>query len=123
MLLTDPEGEYKLSGPDALKAYQDYSLYTNGEPCPMCATAIRWGAFKELIFGTSSPTLYARGWGYNESTKLPEEIRVLKEVLANETDPLFSWQFNESYPCPGGCERSKDKKTCDRLEPTSHLEL
>ncbi len=34
-LLTDPEGKYKLSGPEALKALGDLSLYTTAEACPM----------------------------------------------------------------------------------------
>lgn len=34
-ILTDPNGEYRLSGADALKAFRGLSLYTNAEPCPM----------------------------------------------------------------------------------------
>ena len=34
-ILTDPNGEYKLSASEALKAYSTLSLYTNAEPCPM----------------------------------------------------------------------------------------
>lgn len=34
-ILTDPEGKYKLSGAEALKALSDLSLYTTAEPCPM----------------------------------------------------------------------------------------
>ena len=37
-ILTDPAGMYKLSGPDALKAFSDLSLYTTAEACPM----VRW---------------------------------------------------------------------------------
>ena len=34
-ILTDPNGEYKLSAAEAFKAYSTLSLYTNAEPCPM----------------------------------------------------------------------------------------
>lgn len=34
-ILTDPEGLYKLSGPETLKAMGDLSLYTTAEACPM----------------------------------------------------------------------------------------
>ena len=113
-ILTDPSGRYKLSIKEALDAYQDLSLYTNGEPCPMCASAVRWAGFKECIYGTSIKTLIARGWGqihlssqevFKHASHLPGEARLIKEILTNETDPYFSWQFDKSYPCPGGCSR------------------
>jgi hypothetical protein len=34
-ILTDPEGEYKLSPSEALDEFKKLSLYTNAEPCPM----------------------------------------------------------------------------------------
>jgi tRNA(Arg) A34 adenosine deaminase TadA len=34
-VLTDMEGEYRLNGVEAIAAFRDLSLYTNGEPCPM----------------------------------------------------------------------------------------
>jgi tRNA(Arg) A34 adenosine deaminase TadA len=34
-ILTDPEGEYKLSPPEALAEFRKLSLYTNAEPCAM----------------------------------------------------------------------------------------
>jgi hypothetical protein len=34
-ILTDPEGEYKLSASEALEEFKKLSLYTNAEPCPM----------------------------------------------------------------------------------------
>jgi hypothetical protein len=34
-ILTDPEGEYKLSPSEALAEFKKLSLYTNAEPCPM----------------------------------------------------------------------------------------
>lgn len=33
--------------------------------------------------------------------------RLVKGVLSNETDPLFSWQFDENGVCPDGCTRGE----------------
>lgn len=114
-ILTDPNGAYKLSPTAALKAYSSLSLYTTAEACPMCASAIRWSGFAEYIYATSIDTLFEKGWGqisisseevFKESSKLPGKTFLVADVLANETDSLFSWQFDESFPCPAGCERS-----------------
>jgi tRNA(Arg) A34 adenosine deaminase TadA len=43
-----------------LQSWKDFSLYTNGEPCPMCASAIRWAGFKEVIYGSSIRTIAER---------------------------------------------------------------
>ena len=45
--------ERELSVKETLAAWRDFSLYTNGEPCPMCLSAIRWAGFKEVIYGSS----------------------------------------------------------------------
>lgn len=34
-VLTDPNAEYKLSPSEASKAFENLSLYTNAESCPM----------------------------------------------------------------------------------------
>lgn len=92
-----------------------------GLTAAQCASAIRWSGFAECIFGTSIETLVEKGWGqisissdevFEESMKLPGMTRLIPGVLANETDPYFSWQFNEAYPCPKGCGRTQDGKTC-----------
>jgi hypothetical protein len=28
---------------------------------------------------------------------------MLGQILTNETDPLFSWQYDEDAACPNGC--------------------
>lgn len=38
-----------LSPQEILKRWRDLSIYTNGEPCPMCSSAIRWAGFKEVV--------------------------------------------------------------------------
>lgn len=115
-ILTDPNGPYKLTPAATELAFADLTLYTNAESCPMCASAIRWAHFKECIFGTSIDTLVKTGWGqisisskelFRRSTGLGSPTALLGNVLTSETDPLFSWQFNASYPCPSGCSRTK----------------
>jgi tRNA(Arg) A34 adenosine deaminase TadA len=113
-ILTDPAGPYKLSAAEALAAWGDLTLYTNAESCPMCASAIRWAGFKEYVYGTSIGRLIETGWGqidiassevFRQSWNLGTSTRFVKEVLTNETDPYFLWQFQEDYPCPGHCGR------------------
>jgi len=131
-ILTDPDGDYKLSPSEALKAFSKLSLYTNAEPCPMCASAIRWSGFAECIYGTSIEMLVEKGWGqisiyseevFEESTKLPGFTRLINNVLVNETDPFFSWQYDPSYPCPEGCGRTGGGNSCREIEKTIDEEL
>ncbi|KAH8651254.1 nucleoside deaminase [Xylariales sp. PMI_506] len=118
-ILTDPNGEYRLSPSEATAAFADLSLYTNAESCPMCASAIRWAGFREYIYGTSIEYLVQKGWGqihitseqiFSQSDDLPHPGRLVGDVLANETDPFFAWQFDPTQPCPRGCQRVSD--TC-----------
>jgi hypothetical protein len=76
--------------------------------------------------------LVDKGWGqisiysdevFEESTRLPGMTRLISDVLANETDPLFSWQFDLKYPCPEGCGRTGDGKSCQEIEETIDREL
>ena len=115
-VLTDPEGPYNLSPSEALSAFSQLSLYTNAESCPMCASAIRWAGFKEYIYGTSIDTLIEKGWGqirisslevFRESFDLGSATRLVGEVLTNETDPYFLWQYDPDYACPEGCARKQ----------------
>jgi tRNA(Arg) A34 adenosine deaminase TadA len=114
-ILTDANGSYKLTPANAILALADLSIYTNAESCPMCASAIRWAGFREYIYGTSIDTLIEKGWGqihissmevFQQSFDLPHLTRLLAEVLTNETDPYFLWQFDPSQPCPTGCVRT-----------------
>lgn len=65
------------------------------------------------------------GWGqirissydiFRESIDLPGRTSFMAEVLTNETDPFFLWQYDESYPCPGGCARTEDGSSCTAVE-------
>lgn len=92
---------------------------TNAESCPMCASAIRWSGFKEYIYGTTIQHNYNVGWGvitmssydvFQQTRQLPGyQTIMLGQILTNETDPLFNWQYNESYPCPNGCKKQMSK--------------
>ncbi|KAF1965211.1 hypothetical protein BU23DRAFT_593756 [Bimuria novae-zelandiae CBS 107.79] len=102
-VLTDPEGPYNLSPAETLPAFSQLSLYTNAEICPMCASAIRWAGFKEYIYGTSMDTLIEKGWGQIRISSM-----LVGEVLTNETDPYFLWQYDPDYACPEGCARKQE---------------
>ncbi|KAJ5895622.1 hypothetical protein N7495_007313 [Penicillium taxi] len=120
-IFTDPEGKYRLSVSEAEDAFTYLSLYTNAESCPMCAAGIRWSGFREYIYGTSIDRLIQKGWGqiripsvdiFEASFDLSTSTRLMGNVLVNETDPYFLWQFDPSYPCPEGCDRSSDGMSC-----------
>ncbi|KAJ4153839.1 hypothetical protein LMH87_010309 [Akanthomyces muscarius] len=113
-ILTDPKGPYNLTAAESLLAFSQLSLYTNAESCPMCASAIRWAGFKEYIYGTSIDRLVGEGWAqirissmevFRQSFDLASTTRLMGEVLANETDPYFLWQYDPDYRCPSGCAR------------------
>jgi len=57
----DPKGRYGFTAMEASAALAELSIYTNAESCPMCASAIRWGGFKEYVYGTSIETLIKKG--------------------------------------------------------------
>jgi len=95
--------------------WQQLSLYTTGESCPMCESAIRWANFGEVIWGTSIPTLVDDGWPQihirshyiNEHAQDagPATIEIAF-VLQDLTDPEFAFQFNSNANCPTGCTKS-----------------
>lgn len=61
------------------------------------------------------------GWGqirissyevFEKSFELPTMTRMIGGVLTNETDPLFSWQYDMNYACPSSCSRNSDGSSC-----------
>ena len=94
-----------MTATEIFAAWGELSIYTNAESCPMCASAIRWSGFKEYIYGTTIQHNYNVGWGvmtlssydvFQQSRQLPGfQTSMLGQILTNETDPLFSWQYNE----------------------------
>lgn len=113
-ILTSPSGPYNLSPGAALAAFSQLSLYTNAEPCPMCASAVRWSGFGECVFGTSIDTLIEIGWKqirvsareiFQKSLDLGAATSLVEGVLTNETDVYFAWRYDPGAACPAGCER------------------
>lgn len=105
----------------ALTAMKSFTLYTNAESCPMCASAIRWAGFKEYVYGTSIDNLIEKGWGqirissleiFKQSFDLGSMGRFVPEVLTNETDVYFGWQFDPEGSCPPGCSRGGSSGGC-----------
>lgn len=74
---------------------EGYSIYTTGEPCPMCATACVWTGISEIIYGASIQDLIS----VNQSqinisceeviAKSFRNIKVTKGVLKKECLQLF----------------------------------
>ncbi|KAK1585605.1 cytidine deaminase-like protein [Colletotrichum navitas] len=140
--------EQGMTPTDIFAAWGDLSIYTNAESCPMvllspanstwdltadispqCASAIRWAGFKEYVYGTTIQHNYNVGWGvmtlssydvFQQSRQLPgHQTVMIGQILANETDPLFSWQYNASAPCPNECFRvpsaARGGSTCSNV--------
>ncbi|GAA6007475.1 hypothetical protein JCM11491_004175 [Sporobolomyces phaffii] len=103
---------------EILDAWKELSLYTTGEPCSMCSSALRWAGLKEVIWATSIETVVKNGYPQiylpssaivAASYSLPSHTHWYGNILSNETDPHFAHFFNEAVPCPGHnvCERVK----------------
>ncbi|CZT17182.1 related to TAD2-subunit of tRNA-specific adenosine-34 deaminase [Ramularia collo-cygni] len=119
-VLTDPDGHWKLTPSELSKAWSQFTLYTTAEPCPMCASAIRWAGFRECVYGTSSAMLIKLGWPvidisakevFERSRRLGLKTALLS-VGANETDPYLSWQYRDGASCPVGCHGSGRAGRC-----------
>ncbi|EGG24813.1 CMP/dCMP deaminase [Cavenderia fasciculata] len=79
--------------------FEGWTLYTTGEPCPMCQAAIMWTKFKTVVFGSyvsnmycerclnqlpiSSAAINSLGYGIGHYTE------IIGGVLEKETDKLF----------------------------------
>jgi tRNA(adenine34) deaminase len=74
---------------------EGYTIYTTGEPCPMCATACVWTGLSEIVYGASIEDLIS----VNQSqiniscdeviAKSFRKIKVTKGVLKEECLCLF----------------------------------
>lgn len=74
----------------------DLTLYTTGESCPMCQSAIIWAGIGETVYGTSVATL--RRLGANQFSFDTPTIAaaapfyqgaIVGGVLAERTDPIY----------------------------------
>ena len=79
-----------------------------------CASALRWAGIGEVVWATSIETIIKGGRNQiylpsslivSASYSLPHQTHWFGSILANETDPHFFHQFNESAPCPTSCTR------------------
>jgi tRNA(adenine34) deaminase len=72
-----------------------YSIYTTGEPCPMCAAACIWTGIAEIVYGASIQDLIAINQAQIEVSceeliaKSFRNIKVTKGVLKTECLELF----------------------------------
>jgi tRNA(Arg) A34 adenosine deaminase TadA len=74
---------------------EGYTIYTTGEPCPMCATACVWTGLSEIVYGASIEDLIS----VNQSqiniscdeviAKSFRKIKVTKGVLKEQCLSLF----------------------------------
>jgi len=74
---------------------EGYTLYSTGEPCPMCATACIWTGIAEIIFGASIQDLLDTNQSQIDISceqiiaKGFRKIKVTKGVLKAECLELF----------------------------------
>ncbi|WP_256478656.1 nucleoside deaminase [Chroococcidiopsis sp. CCMEE 29] len=74
---------------------EGYTLYTTGEPCPMCATACVWTGISEIVYGASIQDLIEISQSQINISceeiiaKGFREIKVTKGILKAECLQLF----------------------------------
>ncbi|BAB76333.1 nucleoside deaminase [Anabaena sp. FACHB-709] len=72
-----------------------YSIYTTGEPCPMCAAACVWSGIAEIIYGASIQDLILANQSQIQISceeviaKSLRNIKVTKGILRQECLNLF----------------------------------
>ncbi|WP_414545712.1 nucleoside deaminase [Nostoc sp. CCY0012] len=75
---------------------EGYSIYTTGEPCPMCATACVWSGISEIIYGASIQDLVSVNQSQIDISceeviaKSFRNIKVTRGILKNECLALFN---------------------------------
>lgn len=74
---------------------EGYTIYTTGEPCPMCAAACVWAGIAEIVYGASIEDLIQANQGQIQISceeiiaKSFRHIKVTKGVLRQECLDLF----------------------------------
>jgi tRNA(adenine34) deaminase len=80
-----------------LKSYslEGYTIYTTGEPCPMCATACVWSGMSEIVYGASIQDLMSVNQSQIDISceeiiaKSFRNIKVTKGILKEQCLKLF----------------------------------
>ncbi|MEM9546088.1 MAG: nucleoside deaminase [Bacteroidota bacterium] len=78
------------------RTFENTTLYTTAEPCPMCMSAIIWARIPLCVYGTSIQYLIEHGWGQIAipSQEVAEratfhQCQIISGVLRERTDSLF----------------------------------
>jgi tRNA(adenine34) deaminase len=78
------------------KHWADLILYTTGEPCPMCMSALIWAGIRGVVFGSSIATIKRSGidafiFSANDINKGGNfsQTQILGGILEPECDELF----------------------------------
>ena len=79
----------------SLDVLKDHTLYTNCEPCPMCAAACAWAGVSRIVYGASIKQLSDLGIKQIDlscravTEKSFQNIEVVGGILAEECLELF----------------------------------
>jgi tRNA(adenine34) deaminase len=74
---------------------EGYTIYTTGEPCPMCATACVWAGLSEIVYGASIEDLVSMNQNQIHISceeiiaKSFRQIKVTRGILRQECLQLF----------------------------------
>ncbi len=75
---------------------EGYTIYTTGEPCPMCATACVWTGISEIVYGASIHDLISVNQSQIDISceqviaKSFRNIKVTRGILKHECLELFN---------------------------------
>jgi len=75
--------------------WQELTLYTTAEPCPMCCSAIIWAGLRRVVYSVSVPTLVELGWSQFDlraeevSRRSHDPIEIRGGILESEGRTLF----------------------------------
>src|SRR5262249_6917924 len=107
------------------------TLYTNVEPCVMCAWMVRMTGIKRVVFAIDSPVMGGHsGWNVLADAGLHRKLRfffrkppeVVAGVLTGEAERVWSdgrpvlWQMIKMRGVFGGCRRRGPPKHGQPLE-------
>jgi tRNA(adenine34) deaminase len=74
------------------KFLDECSIYITVEPCMMCAGAIQWARFKQVVFGLSEPKSGFERLAQAEQV-FGKKVEVIRGVMADESRQLMQQFF------------------------------